>query len=183
MTNSVSGESDADTVLVARQIKRTCKTHDVKLSMNAFTCLNELCKGLFEEVVEGMEFGVERGKEAAFILNSNAPYEQLKQAWMGVLGVDHMDEVLLPILSKSHRVMELHWACMEKHVRSQGPVCCEEIEGLVGRMQVSKLMELALGDKSGMTNWVPLMASMAMLDGMVEWIVATIGMAGQHLDE
>jgi hypothetical protein len=165
MTNSVYGDSDADMVLVTRQIKKTCKMHGVKLSMNALSCLNELCKGLFERVFEEMKLDVERNKETAFNPSNNAPYEQLKQTWMGMLGVDHMDEELLPMLSKFHRVMELHWACMEKHVRGQGPVCCEEIRGFVEKMQVDKLMELVFGSKSVVMNWV------------------SIGMASQHLDE
>lgn len=181
MTHSISGNSDAGMILVARQIKRVCKTHGVKLSMNAFTCLNELCRGLFEEVADEMKFNTERSNEPVFNPNSNASYEQLKQTWMRILGVDHMDEELLPVLSKSHRMMELHWACMEKHVRTQGPVCCEEIQGFVEKMDVSGLMEL--GGKSGMVNWASLMSSIAMLDGIVEWVVTAAGLASQHLDE
>ena len=183
MTNSISGESDASVVLVGRQVKRICKAHGVKLSVNAFMCLNELCRGLFEEVSEGMEFSVERGKESTFNPNSNAPYEQLRQTWMRILGVDHTDEELLPVLGKSHRVMELHWACMEKHVRTHGPVCCEEIQGLVEKMHVRGMIELAIGSKSSMMNWVPLMTSVAMLDGIVDWVIAAVGLASQHLDE
>lgn len=183
MTNSVCGESDAGVVLVTRQVKNICKAHGVKLSMNAFTCLNELCKGLFEEVSEGMKFGVEKSKEQAFNPNSNAPYEQLKQTWMRILGVDHADEELLPVLNKSHRVMELHWACMERHVRTHGPVCCEEIQEFVEKMHVNGLMELAIGSKNSMINWVPLMTSVAMLDGIVDWIVTAAGLASQHIDE
>ena len=183
MTNSVSGESETDIVLVARQVKRTCKAHGVKLSVNAFTCLNELCKGLFREVTDGMNFDGERSKELTFNANSTASYEQLKQTWMGILGVDHSDEELLPVLSRSQRVMELHWACMEKHVRTHGPVCCEEIQGYVEKLQVSGLLELVLGGKSSMANWVPLMTSVAMLDGIVDWVVAAAGLASQHLDE
>lgn len=72
---------------------------------------------------------------------------------------------------------------MERHVRTHGPVCCEEIQEFVEKMHVNGLMELVNGSKDSMINWVPLMTSVAMLDGIVDWIVAAAGLASQHIDE
>ena len=181
MAASVSEDSGTDTVLSVRELKRVCRVNGIRLSANAFACLNELARGLLDQAsCWSHPECVTRPLLLRELGQSKDGYEHVKAIWAAVLG--NFDGELFPILSRAHRVLELHWACMSKHILfSSTSVCCEEVMRLVPLISTKDV--LSQPTAMGGEKWIEVTSGVAFVSGIVEWVVRAAGLVQRQLGE
>lgn len=181
MAVSVCEDSGSDAVLSVHELKRVCRANGIRLSANAFACLNELARGLLDQAsCSGCPECVTRPLLLRELGQSRDGYEHVKAIWASVLG--SVDGELFPILARAHRVLELHWACMSKHVLlSPTAICCEEVLRLVPLVNASAAVSQPT--TAGGERWIQVTSGMAFVSGIVEWIVRAAGLVQRQLGE